>query len=167
MIKKCVEYNENLEKNMEILSKGAFLTTKTGNKVNSMTIAWGSIGFIWGKPVFMVMVRPQRYTYEFIQTAKDYTISIPYSDEMKKALTICGTKSGRDIDKEKEANIKFVPAKLTETPVVDNCNMYYECKITYVDRIHKDSFPEELKKNYPKDDYHYIYYGEIVECYAK
>ncbi len=86
---------------------------------------------------------------------------------MKKAPTIWGTKSGRDIDKEKEANIRFIPAKITEAPVVDNCNMYYECKITYVDRIHKESFPEELKKNYPKDDYHYIYYGEIVECYTK
>lgn len=109
------------------------------------------------------MVRAQRYTYEFIQTAKDYTISIPYSNDMRKALTTCGTKSGRDIDKEQEANIRFVEAKATETPVVDNCNMYYECKITYVDRIHKDSFQEELKKNYLKDCYHYIYYGEIVE----
>ena len=95
MIKKCVEYNENLEKNMEILSKGAFLTTKTGNKVNSMTIAWGSIGFIWGKPVFMVMVRPQRYTYGIIEKSKEFTVTIPY-EKMNKELAFLGSKSGKD-----------------------------------------------------------------------
>lgn len=61
---------------------------------------------------------------------------------MKKALTIWGRKSGRDIDNKKEANIRFIPAKITETPVVDNSNIYYECRITYVDRIHTDSFTE-------------------------
>lgn len=61
---------------------------------------------------------------------------------MKKALTIWGRKSGRDIDNKKEANIRFIPAKITETPVVDNSNIYYEGRITYVDRIHTDSFTE-------------------------
>ena len=163
-----MKFYENLSEAMENLTKrGAFLTVKEDGKVNTMTISWGYIGFSWNKPFFVAMVRPQRYTYELIKSAKDYTVSIPYSDEMKKALTICGTKSGRDIDKEKEAGIEFIPAKTTETPIVGKCNMYYECKITYVDRIHKDKFPEELKKSYPIDDYHYIYYGEIVECYKR
>lgn len=163
-----MNFYENLGTAMENLTKrGAFLTVKSDKGVNTMTISWGYIGYSWHKPFFVAMVRPQRYTYEFIEEAKDYTISIPYSDDMKKALTICGTKSGRDIDKENEANIKFVSAKAVDSPIVDNCNMYYECKISYVDRIHKDKFPEELKKNYVNDDYHYIYYGEIVDCYEK
>lgn len=161
-----MKFYENLGTAMENLTRrGAFLTAKSPKDVNTMTISWGYIGFSWNKPFFVAMVRPQRYTYEIIEEAKDYTISIPYSDDMKKALTICGTKSGRDIDKEKEANIKFISSKTVESPIVEDCNMYYECKITYVDRIDKDAFPEELKKNYPNDDYHYVYYGEIVDCY--
>lgn len=163
-----MKFYENLNKAMENLTKrGAFLTVKSEEKVNTMTISWGYIGFSWNKPFFVAMVRPQRYTHEFIEAADSYTISIPYSDDMKNALLICGTKSGRDLDKEKEANIRFIPSKAVESPIVDKCNMYYECKITYVDKIYKDKFPEELRKFYPSDDYHDIYYGEIVEAYEK
>ena len=92
MIKQYVEYNENLEKNIEVLSKGAFLTTKTGNKVNSMSIAWGSIGFMWGKPIFMVMVRPQRYTYGIIEKTNEFTVTIPYK-KMNKEIEFLGKNS--------------------------------------------------------------------------
>lgn len=161
-----MKFYENVGTAMENLTKrGAFLTVKSDKGVNTMTISWGYIGYSWNKPYFVAMVRPQRYTGEFMKEAKDYTISIPYSDEMRNALTICGTKSGRDIDKEKEANIKFIASKTVDSPVVEDCNMYYECKITYIDRINKDIFPEELKNNYIDDDYHYVYYGEIVDYY--
>ena len=163
-----MKFYNGLEEAMKNLTeRGAFLTVKDGDKVNTMTISWGYVGFSWRKPFFVAMVRPQRYTYEFIEKAEDYTISIPYSDDMKNALMICGTKSGRDIDKEKEANIKFVESKSVASPVVDNCNMYYECKITYVERLNKDKFPEGLKEMYKNDDYHYMYYGEIVESYTR
>ncbi len=163
-----MKFYENLDVAMENLTKrGAFLTVKGEQGVNTMTISWGYVGFSWNKPFFVAMVRPQRYTYEFIESGDSYTISIPFSDEMKSALAICGTKSGRDIDKEKEANIEFVPSKSVSSPIVDNCDMYYECKITYVDRINKENFPKELMKNYPIDDFHYLYYGEIAEAYKK
>lgn len=161
-----MKFYENLGTAMENLTKrGAFLTVKGNEEINTMTIAWGYVGYSWKKPYFVAMVRPQRYTYEIIQRAKDYTISIPYNDNMKKALTICGTKSGRDVDKEKEANIQYKTSKIVDTPIVEGCNMYYECKITYVDKINKDKFPKELKNNYVNDDYHYLYYGEILDTY--
>lgn len=165
-----MKFYEDMASAMENLTKrGAFLTVKNNNVVNTMTIAWGYIGYSWNKPFFVAMVRPQRYTQELIKDAKDYTISIPYSDKMKEALMTCGTKSGRDIDidKEKEANIKFLPSQKVESPVVDDCDMYYECNIKYIDVLDKEKFPQELKVNYPSDDYHYLYYGEIVECYKK
>lgn len=157
---------DNLDLAMKnLIKRGAFLTAKGDLGVNTMTIAWGYIGFSWNKPYFVAMVRPQRYTYEVLKSAEDFTVSIPYSDNMKNALTICGTKSGRDINKEKEANISFISSNIVSSPVVKDCNMYYECKITYIDKIDKDKFPNELKKNYPLDDYHFLYYGEIVDCY--
>lgn len=170
--KKNKKLGENMEfyKNLEIAMKnltesGAFLTVKGEEKVNTMTISWGYVGFSWGKPYFVAMVRPQRYTHEVMKKGDSYTISIPYKEEMKNALMICGTKSGREIDKEEVAKIKFISSKVVDAPIVDNCNMYYECKIKYVDILDKVKFPEELKHLYEADDYHYMYYGEIVECY--
>lgn len=163
-----MEFYKNLETAMKWMTEaGAFLTTTGDGVTNTMTIAWGYVGFSWKKPYFVAMVRPQRYTYDIIEKAQSYTISIPYGNGMKDALRICGTKSGRDIDKEKEAGIKFVPSKSVDSPIVEGCNMYYECKITYVDRIDKAKFPEEMRNLYPLDDYHYMYYGEIIECYEK
>lgn len=163
-----MKFYENLDLAMENLSKGrGFLTVKGDNIVNTMTIGWGYIGYSWNKPFFVAMVRPQRYTQDIIQKGNSFTVSIPTDDKMKNALMICGTKSGRDIDKEEEANIKFVSSKVVNSPIVDNCDLYYECEIKYVEQINSDKFPEELKKNYPNEDYHYLYYGEILECYIK
>jgi flavin reductase (DIM6/NTAB) family NADH-FMN oxidoreductase RutF len=165
----AVDFITNLEKGMEELHKrGAFLTVRSGEKVNTMTISWGSIGFIWGKPTLTALIRKSRFTHELIENADSFTISIPYGDEMKSALGICGTKSGRDIDKVAEAGIKFVSSNEVSSPVVDGCNMYYECKIVYKQDM-DESFvsPEVKKRSYAKGDYHTMYYGEIVSCYEK
>lgn len=164
-----MEFNNKLDVAMEWLHKqGAFLTVKHGDKTNTMTISWGSVGFMWKKAIFMTLVRPQRYTNEFISNSDNFTISIPYGSEFKKALAICGTKSGRDIDKEKEANISFISAKEVNSPVVDSCNMYYECKVLYKHELNTEELPEEIRSAcYPQGDTHILYYGEIVDCYNK
>ena len=89
MIKE-VNYADYAQQAIEILSKGAFLNTTDGTTDNTMTIAWGSIGFIWGKPIFMVMVRPSRYSFNNIESQEDFTVSIPLTD-MSNALKICGS----------------------------------------------------------------------------
>lgn len=164
-----MKFYQNLEEAMQNLTKrGAFLTVKSREgAVNTMTISWGYIGFSWNKPYFVAMVRPQRYTHEIIGNADSYTISIPYSDDMKHSLGVCGSKSGRDVDKEEAASIEFIQAKNVDSPVVDNCGMYYECKLTYVDTIKTDNLPKELKEKNYNDDTHNLYYGEIVEAYTK
>lgn len=72
-----------------------------------MTIGWGNVGIVWGKPIFMVAVRYSRYTYDLIEKAKDFTVSIPLKNNLKKELTYCGTYSGKDVDKFKECNLKL------------------------------------------------------------
>lgn len=166
MIKKSVEYNENLEKNMEILSEGAFLTTKTGNKVNSMAIAWGSIGFIWGKPIFMVMVRPQRYTYGIIEKTKEFTVTIPYKD-MGKEIAFLGSTSGKDMNKLAEINISTVDSELINTPILKVEGMHFECKVVYKTTMSDENLDETINKSkYPLEDYHTLYFGEIVSSYT-
>lgn len=160
-----VAYNEMLKENTDILSKGCFLTTKACDKVNSMTIAWGSIGFMWNKPVFMVMVRPQRYTYELIEKANEFTVSIPY-ENMKEAVGFLGSKSGRDMDKLAQLNINTIDGKVIDTPVLEIKGMHFECKIVYKRDMTAENLETAIDNSkYPAGDYHRLYFGEIVSSY--
>lgn len=165
MIKRFVSYNENLEKNIELLSKGIFLTTKSRSKVNSMTIAWGSIGFMWGKPVFTVMVRPQRYTYGIIEKTNEFTVTIPYKN-VDKEIAFLGTKSGKDINKLAQLNIDTRESEKINTPVLNMEGMHFECRVLYKTTMSDKNLNEDIKNSkYPLEDYHTIYFGEIVSSY--
>jgi len=162
-----MKFYENLDEVMKHLTdKGAFLTVKAADgAVNTMTISWGFIGYMWYKPQFIVVVRPQRHTKTLLDSAVDFTVSVPFGvlvDELK----ICGTKSGRDINKAEAVN--FISAKMTDSPIVDGCAAYYECKINYKDRFDKAFLPKEIiEKVYNAADYHEVFMGEIVESYIK
>lgn len=162
-------YTSNLEKGIESLqTQGAFLTVKSGEKVNTMTIGWGSVGCIWNKPIFTVMVRQSRYTHELMETSDNFTVSIPLSKGLKNALMVCGTKSGRDIDKFKACNLTLVDSKKVDTPIIGECELHYECKIVYKQEMNLEFLSKNILENSYKDgNYHTFYYGEIVDSYIK
>lgn len=164
---KSIAYTEQLGKAIEQLSKGAFLTTAHNGKTNTMTIAWGNIGFKWGKPIFTVMVRHSRYTYELIDNSTEFTVSIPVND-MQKALGICGSKSGRDTDKFAAAGLTALPGQQVSVPVIKGCGLHYECKIVYKQAMDPQLLDKDFAaKWYANGDYHVLYYGEIVACYLE
>ena len=92
----------------EYLKKGVFLTTKAGDKVNSMVIGWGHIGRVWERPVFITYVRDCRYTYEMLTQNPEFTVNVPINGLDKNAFRICGTQSGREMDKIAKAGTSFV-----------------------------------------------------------
>ena len=145
-------------------SSGAFLSVTDGAFTNTMTVSWGNAGFMWDRPCWMVMVRPQRHTFKIIGRAEDFTLSLPFGS-MKKELGICGTKSGADIDKGEV--VKFLPARAVKSPVVDGCDIYYECKIIYRDFFKKENVPLPVAEKFYNNDFHHIYFGEIVSQYTK
>lgn len=164
-----MDFTNNLERNMEALhKKGAFLTTKVDGEVNTMTISWGSIGFVWGKPMFTALVRKSRHSYNLIEKAGEFTVSIPLDDSMKKELALCGTKSGRDMDKIKEANLELGEGKKVSTPVIKGAEVHFECKVVYKQPMSPNLLDENIdKSSYGSKDYHTIYFGEIVDCYEE
>lgn len=99
MTMKKINAFEQGEAILKTLSKGAFLTTAADGKQNTMTIGWGSLGFKWGQPTFTVMVRQSRYTKELIDANPEFTVSFPVKEGFAQALGLCGSKSGRDLDK--------------------------------------------------------------------
>lgn len=165
----AANFIQNLEKGMDFLHKrGAFLTVKSSDKVNTMTISWGNVGYEWGRPVFTVMVRTSRYTHSLIEDSSEFTVSIPLKNDLKQALSICGTKSGRNVDKFKEANISLKDGRTVSTPVIGECKLFYECKIVYKQHMNPELLADDIKNtSYINEDYHTIYYGEIVDCYME
>ncbi len=81
-----IDYSMYSKEAIEQLHKGAFMSVKVGNELNTMTIGWGSIGFIWGKPIFTALVRYSRHTYELVEQTDEFTISFPLNGQLKKRV---------------------------------------------------------------------------------
>jgi flavin reductase (DIM6/NTAB) family NADH-FMN oxidoreductase RutF len=164
---KTIPYNEYLPVALESLSAGgAFLTVGSGEELNVMTIGWGTVGYIWNKPIFTVPVRSSRYTYKLIDGVDEFSVSIPLDNSLKEQLHFCGTKSGRDVDKFKECGLIAQPGQVISTPVIGQCPLHYECKIVYKQAMNPGLIAKEIeKKHYQDQNFHTIFYGEIVACY--
>lgn len=165
---KDIAYNEMSKEMLDQLQKGAFLTVKGEDELNTMTIGWGTIGFIWNKPIFTALVRYSRYTYELLEKTDEFTVSVPISKDMKKELAICGTKSKREIDKFKECNLTAEKGKVLDTPIIGECDLHYECKVVYKQAMEPGMLDKNIRDaKYSNNDFHVLYYGEIVASYIK
>ncbi len=147
------------------IKRGAFLTVKAAAGLNTMTIGWATFGFIWQKPIMMVAVRPTRYTFGIIEKAADFTVTIP-SGDMLKETTFCGTKSGRDVDKFKECNLKTAGGQKVASPIIEVPGIHLECKIVFKSAMDPTFLDQSYDRAmYPQKDYHTLYFGEILSCY--
>ncbi len=162
---KRVDYMAVADRAMTQITEGAFLTVKSGEVLNTMTIGWATIGYVWRKPMMMVAVRFSRYTFTLIETAADFTVSIP-SESMEEELTFCGTRSGRECDKFKACNLQVAASQKVVTPIIEIPGLHYECQIVYKSAMDPAYLDKEYEAAiYPKEDYHTLYFGEIVDCY--
>ena len=153
------------------LKKGVLITTKAGEKVNTMTIGWGHIGIEWSRPVFIAYVRETRYTKQMLENNGEFTINVPVDAPDSKILGFCGTKSGRDTDKIQEMGLTLVDSDVVSVPGIRELPLTLECKVIYKQKQDLSAIPADIiAKYYPADDsgfqdYHYAYYGEIVNAY--
>lgn len=141
------------------------ITAGTPDGFNTMTASWGGLGVLWDKKVGFSVVRPTRYTYSFLEKSDVYTLSF-FSGRYRKALMLCGTKSGREIDKVRETGL--TPVFAGEAIFFQEARLVLECRKLYFQDIVPDNFRDAgLEKFYPGRDYHRMYVGEIVRCLAK
>jgi len=161
---KKVDYMSVAEKVIDQIKRGAFLTVKAGDNLNTMTIGWAAIGYAWRRPVLMVLVRKTRHTFGIIEKAADFTVTAPMT-YMREAITFCGSKSGRDVDKYKECGLKLADGQQTLSPVIKTPGIHLECRIVHKAAMDPAYLDQELQGLYPAKDYHTVYFGEILECY--
>ena len=166
MAKETTDYRDHLEETVKAFSEDRVLLVSRGKEgpPNAMAIGWGTTGIIWRRPIFVVLVRPSRYTYKLIEESGEFTVNI-VPQQLKEVVQYCGTKSGRDHDKFKEKQLTAIPSRKVKTPIIKECILHFECRV--VNRI--DLVPSELEKSiittlYPKGDFHRVYFGEILAC---
>lgn len=154
------------------MRKGILLTTRAGERVNTMTIGWGKIGIEWNKPVFIAYVRETRYTKQLLEEGGAFTVNVPYGEADSKILGYCGTKSGRDTDKIRDLKLTLVDSDVISVPGIRELPLTLECKLIYKQQQDLTAMPQAvIDRFYPAvdetgfRDCHIAYYGEIVNAY--
>jgi flavin reductase (DIM6/NTAB) family NADH-FMN oxidoreductase RutF len=166
MAKKISDYRDHIEEAIKAFGEDRVLLVSRGKEglPNVMAIGWGTTGIIWRRPMFVVLVRPSRYTYKLIEETGEFTVNI-VPPQLKDVVQYCGAVSGRDYDKFKEKKLTAIPSKKVKTPIIKECILHFECRVVY----RSDLIPSELEKSiinalYPRGDFHRVYFGEILAC---
>lgn len=155
------EFNVNV---FDLINSGLLLTAgdfKSGS-YNTMTIGWGSLGIMWGKPFIQVVVRPTRYTYGFMEKYGSFTVCALSLEKYRKELNFMGSRSGRDIDKIKETGLTVIPSHVIDAPAFDESELVIECKKIYSDDFKPEKFMADYIAKCYNNDYHRSYFGEVV-----
>ena len=162
-----VAWDSYLNETTDRLSDGLLLASlDPEGKPNVMTIGQGSIGIVWGRPMFVVLVYHSRYTYECIEATGDFTVNVP-SPGMTEAVKLCGTVSGRDHDKFAECGFTVGQSQTIISPYIDECDLVYECQVVqHTDVVPENSAPEIIDEFDAGADFDRVY-GEILRTLAE
>lgn len=137
------------------------VTAGHSNRFNTMTASWGGMGVLWNTNVCFIFVRPGRYTREFIEEEKYFSLSF-FPEGYRRALQYCGSHSGRDGDKAAAAGL--TPVFDAQAPYFGESSLSLICRKMYSQDIDPSRFLDPaIAGNYPAEDYHRMYVGEIVK----
>jgi flavin reductase (DIM6/NTAB) family NADH-FMN oxidoreductase RutF len=168
MSKAQIRYTDYFAQVIERMREGGLLLATVGadGKANVMTIGWGAMGSIWSRPVFIVLVRPSRYTYGRLEQVSDFTVNVP-PRELAAAVGLCGSVSGSDHDKFQEARLTPVASREVRAPIIEECIVHYECRTLHRNDVAPEALVQAVREEaYPWGNFHRIYFGEIVAAYA-
>ena len=173
-MKKKIDISEYGNQIIQAIPKGVLLNSKD-QKFNAMIIGWGGIGTNWGLPVFTIYVREGRFTRQQLDQNPAFTISIPMEGVHPEIARVCGTMSGRQVDKVSEAGLTLEAPEMNGVPGVKEYPLTLECKVLYRQEQKLDLYADKVMNYYPQDvdsentgankDPHVMYIGEIVDAY--
>lgn len=158
------ELNENVFK--LIGSDWMLISAKKGERTNTMTASWGGFGVMWGKNVAFIVIRPQRYTKEFVDSANNFSLCF-FDAKFKKQLSYLGSVSGKNEDKIAKSALKL--DFQDNTPVFEEAKISIICRKLYKQNFEPQCFIEKdiRDKWYENNDFHCLYIGEIEKVLIK
>ena len=146
-----------------LLTSGDFLD----GTYNCMTVAWGSLGNMWNRPFAQIVIRPNRFTYDFIEKYDTFTLCA-FPPEYRKSLEVLGSVSGRSVNKIKEVGLTPIASSVVAAPAYAEAELILECQKIYWDDIEPSHFLDPtLESHYPQKDYHRVYFGEVIAIIGK
>ncbi|MFZ4563469.1 MAG: flavin reductase family protein [Bacteroidales bacterium] len=161
-----VELFDVLKETLDKLDGNGILLV-AGDPPNPMTIGWGTVGHIWHKQIMTVMVRPVRHTFSLMESVKDFSVCV-LPDEYLNQLNICGSKSGRDVNKIEICNFTIERCTTADSFLIAESTIHFECRIVHKHLLDPSTLdPAIVKRYYPLKDFHMVYYGEILGIYRK
>ena len=170
MTRTPIPFDELLVKTHHLWDKQWLLLTSgdfSAGRFNTMTVGWGSLGTMWGRPFAQVVVRPIRYTYQFVEEHDTFTLCA-FPEDCRSALQLLGTKSGRDVDKIAEAGLTPIASTRIAAPGFAEAELIIECRKIYWDDLDPARFLNpDIKRHYPQKAYHRIYFGQIVAIWGE
>ena len=141
------------------------ITAGNREKCNTMTASWGGVGELWGKYVSTIYIRPQRYTLEFVEREEYYSLCF-FGPEYRQALSLCGSKSGRDVDK--DAATGLTPCFDQAAPYYEQARLVFLCRKLYRQDMEESAFLDKgLLEKWYDNDLHRMFIGEIVKVLEK
>lgn len=146
-----------------IADEWMLITAGNQDKYNMMTASWGFAGEIWGNDSVMALIRPQRYTMEFVENSDYFTLS--FYGENKELHKVCGSKSGRDVDKTVLTGL--TPVFSDNTVYFDEARLVLICKKQYVGKLGEEDFVDKEPLKWYNGDFHYMIIGKIEKVLIK
>ena len=141
------------------------ITAGDAEKHNTMTASWGGVGELWGNYVSTIYIRPQRYTLEFVEREEYYSLCF-FGPEYRQALSLCGSKSGRDVDK--DAATGLTPCFDQAAPYYEQARLVFLCRKLYRQDMEESAFLDKgLLEKWYDNDLHRMFIGEIVKVLEK
>lgn len=161
---------------LEALSGGVLLTTRSGDRINTMTIGWGMMGVDWRLPMFITFVRTSRFTHEILLENPEFTVNVPTGPLDRRILGLAGTRSGRDTDKVAELGLHLEAPEMISVPGIRELPLTLECRVVYRQTQDPAAIPQKLREMFHPESgtdlskglnrtYHTAFYGEIVAAY--
>ena len=151
------------DKNWLLLTSGDF----SKGDFNSMVVGWGGLGIMWKKPMAMVVVRPTRHTFKFINSYDTFSLCA-FPEQYRFALNLLGSKSGRDGDKVKDSGLTPIASSSIAAPIYKEAELVFECRKMYWEDLNPQHFLyTEIDENYAKKDYHRMIIGEVVKTFGE
>ncbi|MDD5679151.1 MAG: flavin reductase [Kiritimatiellae bacterium] len=149
------------------MNQWLLLTAGTMDDCNMMTVAWGSIGCMWSRPFAQIVVRPQRQTRKYIERSDSFTLCA-FPEKYRKDMQTLGTLSGRDGNKLSRTELSLKVSKRVAAPSYNEARFILECrKIYYQDMDPRGFVDKTIQDNYAANDYHRIYFGEILSVFCE
>lgn len=149
----------------KISKQWMLVTAGSEEKSNTMTASWGGVGELWGRYVSTIYIRPQRYTLEFVEREDYYSLCF-FGPEYRQALNLCGSKSGREVDK--DAATGLTPCFDEAAPYYEQARLVFLCRKLYRQDLEEGCFLDKgLLEKWYDNDLHRMFIGEIVKVLEK